>query len=76
MDAKKYKNEVKAWKERWERVNEFEREELRCLSPEMRLRQFFAMHEWVKDFGWEKALEEGVEDVRRRWRKLRKGLHG
>jgi hypothetical protein len=76
MDAKKYKNEVKAWKERWERVNEFEREELRCLPPETRLRQFFAMVDWVKAFGWKHGLEEGLDVVRQRWTKLKKGHHG
>ena len=76
MDAEKHKNEVKEWKERWERVNDFEKEELRRPPPETRLRQFFAMVDWVKDFGWEKALEEGVEYVRRRRRRLRKRLHG
>ena len=65
------KSELQAYRKRWKIVNDAEREELRGSSPELRLRQFAALMASVDAFGWRSALEEGVDEVRKRWQRLR-----
>jgi hypothetical protein len=64
--------DVKAWKARWEAVNQFEIEELRRASTKLRLQQLATLmfaaqtqHRSSKD-----ALEEA--EVRARWMALRR----
>jgi len=64
--------EIRAWKKRWELVNQREIEELRAMSPEAKLRQLDALMRSVDQMGWREKLEEGVEEVRERWNKLRR----
>ena len=64
-----------AYKKRWEKINACERAELRNTSLDVKLRQIAALMASVDDLGWRSALEEGVEEVRERWKRLRK-LHG
>ena len=64
------RDEAKAWKERWEIVNAFEREELRAASPLSRMRQVAALMRSAKELGWSNALAEGEELVRARWTRL------
>ena len=64
--------EIRAWKKRWELVNQREIEELRAMSPEAKLRQLEALMRSVDQMGWREQLEEGVEEVRERWNKLRR----
>ena len=64
-----------AYKKRWEKINARERAELRNTSLDVKLRQIAALMASVDDLGWRSALEEGVEEVRARWKRLRK-LHG
>jgi len=72
MDPDNSKAEVKAFAERWKLVNQFEIDELRRTPPEVKLRQFFTLLQWAKDFGWEVQLGEGVDEVRERWARLRR----
>jgi len=64
--------EIRAWKKRWELVNQREIEELRAMSPEVKLRQLDALMRSVDQMGWREELEQGVEEVRERWNKLRR----
>lgn len=66
------KEEVQAWKARWEAVNAFEREELRRTPVAVKVRQLAALMASVHQFGWEGALAAGEEEVRQRWQRLRR----
>jgi hypothetical protein len=74
MKRRMTKEEAKAWKARWERVNAAEREELRATPPEVRLRQLGTLMEWARVFGWTDALTAGEQEVRARWKRLREAL--
>ena len=56
---------------RWERIHAFEKEELRRSPPEKRLRQFFSLLELARALGWETSTAQEIEEVRRRWRKIK-----
>ena len=58
---------------RWKFIHDFEREELRRTPPEHRLRQFFSLLELARTMDWQTSTPEEIEEVRRRWRKI-KGL--
>jgi hypothetical protein len=66
------KAEARAFRERWQRVNAREEEELRSTSLEVRWQQFNTLLCWAHQFGWTEALREGEEEVRERWVRLRK----
>lgn len=65
------KEEAKAFKTRWERTNEAERQELRGTSPIQKLNQLATLMDWVKDFGWNEVLKAEETEVRNRWIKLK-----
>ena len=64
--------EATAWKERWEIVNAFEREELRAASPALRMRQLGTLMQWVFEMGWQGSLGAEESAVRERWKRLRR----
>ena len=66
----KYKA-YRGYLERWKRINAFEREELRQMSPETRLRQFFSLMEMARVMDWETSTKAEIEEVRSRWVKLK-----
>jgi hypothetical protein len=68
--------EAQAFKERWRRVNEFERQELRQTPVEVRLRQFNTLLGWAHEFAWTEALAEGEAEVRARWVRLKQAYRG
>ena len=72
MTRRMTKAEAKAWKARWEAVNEFEREELRRTTFDTKLRQLVALMQWGRTFGWHKCSAEGENEVRERWIRLKK----
>jgi hypothetical protein len=76
MPRRMTKAQAKAWKARWEAVNQFEREELRRTRPEVKLRQLAALMLTARALGWEEKLSEGTEEVRERWRRLQKAYDG
>ena len=69
------KTAVKQWMQRWQRVNAFQLEELRRLTPEESLRQFFHLMALAKYAGWQTSTPKEIEEVRRRWKKI-KGYGG
>jgi hypothetical protein len=69
------KNEYKVKIEGYKRVNEMEIEELRRSTPEINLRQFAYLMDLAKAMDWHVHTPEEIEEVRRRWQKL-KGYGG
>ena len=65
------KAEIRAWHERWLRVNEHERTELRAMTIETKLRQLAALMRMARAFGWDKANEADVQPVRDLWVRLK-----
>jgi len=63
--------EYRQYVERWKRVNALEIEELRRLTPNERVRQFFSLLELAKKMNWQSSTPVEIEEVRRRWRKLK-----
>ena len=72
MDRAAYR----AYVARWQRVNAFQDEELRQMSPETCLRQFFSLMNLGRAIGWETSTAAEVEQVRSRWRRLREAYLG
>lgn len=72
MTRRMTKAEAKAWKARFEALNEYEREELRNTPVSVKIRQLAALMATARQLGWEEALASGEEEVRERWRRLRK----
>ena len=70
------KTEARAFRERWQRVNAREEEELRCTDLEVRWQQFNTLLRWAHQFGWTASLSEGEAEVRQRWARLRKACRG
>ncbi len=66
------KKEAREFKRRWRLVNEAEKRELRRTSPAQKFRQLAVLMQWVKGFGWEKALKAEEAEVRKRWAKLKR----
>lgn len=66
------KAQARAFRERWQLVNDREAEELRSASLEVKLPQFMTLLGWARQFGWTEALSEGEAEVRERWARLRK----
>ena len=70
------KAEARAFRERWQRVNAREEEELRSTPLEVKWQQFNTLRRWAHEFGWTEALGEGEAEVRQRWARLRKACRG
>jgi hypothetical protein len=70
------KPEADAFRDRWQRVNSREAEELRSTSLDVKWQQFNTLLRWPKGFGWAAALAEGEAEVRQRWARLRNAHRG
>jgi hypothetical protein len=72
-------NKAKAYRDyiaRWKRVNEFQAEEYRRMSPATRGRQFFSLLEMARSMNWQTSTPAEIEEVRSRWRRLREAYLG
>ncbi len=68
------KAQLEEYRARWEAANKFEEEELRTMSFAERWRRFNLIMQLAAEMGLkEETNEEELEEVRRRWKKL-KGL--
>jgi hypothetical protein len=56
---------------RWHRIHALEKVELRRASGEKRLRQFLSLFEMARFMNWETSTPAEIEEVRRRWRKIK-----
>lgn len=65
------KEEAEAYRHRWQLVNAKEREELRSMTPEVKLRQLASLMASVEPMGWTAALADEEAEVRERWMRLK-----
>ena len=70
------KSDALAFRERWNRVNAYEVEELQFTPLDVKLQQFNTLLAWAHEFGWAEKLREGESEVRARWARLRKAHRG
>jgi hypothetical protein len=70
------KEDAEEYRRRWREVNAAEREELRAMPVELKVRQFFSLMCLGRRMGWNAALGAEEEVVRERWLRIRKCCHG
>ncbi|TWT44156.1 hypothetical protein RAS1_05640 [Phycisphaerae bacterium RAS1] len=66
------KAQARAWKRGWKLVNEFEREELRKTSIEVKFRQLAAMMQSAFALGWDTSAPAELKAIRAMWVRLKK----
>ena len=66
--------DIRSYVQRWRRVNDREREELRTTPAAVKLAQLAALMESARLLGWETKTSAEVEAVRQRWNRLRNAL--
>jgi hypothetical protein len=66
------KAQARAFRRRWQCVNAREEEELSSTSLEVKWQQFNTLLRWAHLFGWAATLDEGTDEVRQRWARLRR----
>lgn len=63
---------VEAWREGWQRVNEFHLQEIRNMTFEQRWQQLNIIFEFALTMGWVKpASEAELVPIRARWARLK-----
>jgi hypothetical protein len=75
MKCRITREEARAFRRRWEAVNAAEREELRAMSMEDKLRQLAALMASRELFSWTDEMRDEEAEVRERWNRLRKASH-
>ncbi len=70
------KAQARAFRQRWQKVNAREEQELRSISIDVKWQQFNTLLAWAHQFGWADALGEGEAEVRQRWARLRRACRG
>lgn len=65
--------DIKFYRERWKAVEEFEREELRLLTMEMRLQQMITIWRMAMGLGFSFEPDGSEMEVFTRWAKLKEG---
>ncbi|HJS18339.1 MAG TPA: hypothetical protein VJ785_06310 [Anaerolineales bacterium] len=60
-------------RDRWKAVEEIERQELRAMTVETRLRQIFAIWGLARGLGFSFEPDESENEVFNRWAKLKEG---
>ena len=65
--------DIKLYRERWKAVEEFEREELRLLTMEMRLQQMITIWRMAVGLGFSFEPDNSEMEVFARWAKLKEG---
>jgi hypothetical protein len=65
--------DIKSYRERWKAVEEFERQELRSLSMEMRLKQMIMIWRMAVGLGFSFEPDNSELEVFARWAKLKEG---
>jgi len=61
-----------AFKKRWNLVAVEEKKQLRNTPVARKLQQLNALMAWGEHFGWNRSGANGVEEVRKRWARLRR----
>lgn len=68
--------EALAFQARWRVANERQTGELRCSTPDQKLRQLDTLMRSVDAMGWRSVLAEDDWNEHELWNTLRKKLHG
>ena len=70
--------QIRAFRQRWLAVNDFELREQRKLTAEKKMRQLSALMHMASQLGWKlTAHPQEIEQVRNTWNRLRdKLVHG
>ena len=63
---------ARAFKKRWDLVAGEETKQLRKTPVARKLQQLNALMAWGEHFGWNHSGASGVEEVRRRWARIRR----
>jgi len=63
--------DIKSYRERWKAVEEFEREELRSLTMEMRLQQMITIWRIARGLAFSFEPDDSEMEVFTRWAKLK-----
>lgn len=66
------KAQMRAWKERWQLVNDAEREELRAAPMDAKYRQLATMMHSAHVLGWHTSTDAEIAQVRDRWIRLKR----
>jgi hypothetical protein len=66
-------SDIKYYRDRWKAVEEFEREELRSLTMEMRLQQMITIWRMAVGLGFSFEPDNSEMEVFARWAKLKEG---
>jgi len=63
---------ARAFKKRWDLIAGEEKKQLRKTPVARKLQQLNALMAWGEHFGWNRSGANGVEEVRKRWARLRR----
>ncbi len=63
---------VRLFRERWEAVQEIERQELRAMSAEKHWKQLNAIVRFAIEQGWTRGDDDGEMEIMLRWAKLKR----
>lgn len=69
------KSDARAFRRRWEIVNNVEKDMLRITSADEKLEHLAMLMSFAKELGWNTSFRAEVSKVRERWNKLRKAYH-
>lgn len=69
------KTQARDFKKRWAAINAWQREELRKTSYIQKLQKLSALMVSVNQMGWYESLSLGEEEVRERWKRLKRACH-
>ncbi|HPO13886.1 MAG TPA: hypothetical protein PLI09_10610 [Candidatus Hydrogenedentes bacterium] len=72
MPSRISKEDAEIFTRRWELVNAAQREELRQMTPEERLRRLDALYVSAREMGWNTRNPEEEAKVRETWLALRR----
>jgi hypothetical protein len=70
------KAQVRAWAKRWQLVNAREIEELRATPVTVKYRQLVNLMRSAHELGWVTTTNAEVNEVRERWKRLRRANGG
>ena len=72
MNKQITKAAARAFKKRWGLIAGEEKRQLRKTSVARKLQQLNALMAWGEHFGWNRSGATGVEEVRKRWARIRR----
>lgn len=71
MNRRMTKSDIRAWRNRWQRVNDFTIQEARDATPGERLRDLEMLYDFAFTLNGPKTDDEDAIEDRRRWLRLK-----